>query len=1241
MIFHPIIDELAQLPLTLLVTPAQEQHDEHETACFCPFCRDASVGKDSGVKRTARDGSDTPHFIIYKEERGGLYGGGGALRWRCSRTGRSGYGAIELYAAIHSGNGCTLHGDGLRRTCLGLMMAAGYDKDRIRAEYPELLTTDVRGYAETPIEGFDFQLKADFTPQELYALGCETRVGRSGFDYTFGGRSLSRNDEGDDSERTNAPFSPADINRDFRIYSILECTFPARRVKGEKRSRTMTGTPWCPLFVCFANDKHDCGCVFRPTTDDVPIVFSNTDDHTVSKVSRWLGGDRVFTAAVDYRDGHTTGVKRAIGELAPEEQYRTTRKEWQEIEGERGGTKWQQIDVDLKNDEIKARCVLFCDSPQDAVATYYNLRAFRQSRPDNETLQDLCWAHTAFLIGGRKFRYMDHGEWKDSAVQFSGVQHGKLIRFADKAAVFFPHDMRSMRRAAAIVTRYSDLALATLPDAFASEITHKDKQLFGRVPHTVRDWCLCYTMTEQERKAHGTDLREYLYAIAMKSALPIAPLERKEKRNASTGALREVYYTVDSATVWKFLMCHGYYRSVDLATQDRIGQFVILDGPFVEPVSRESMVALAYEALRTYAVKHSRDDEDYRLMLQGIDRASREVNELKVSQLPAINLDYAGAFGPKLDHFFFRNCALRITPDEIRPVSYDDIDFNVDRRSLMPFDFYMPYDVPFSISRNPEADVRRKELQEKSKEVDANGRSRYSRKQVSVMQSEFNVWNRTHEWLVDWKGRAENKMWPALRVLRGFSNIRWENEEDLLRQNKQPTEEDASFLASHFANLLFGIGRVLWRYRSSASNSIPYLMENKVADNNRSQGGTGKSSLVNVFAGCAGQILYVDCKKITRAADMQFVLGEYQENVHRIVHWEDWTKSCDLNVLYNYSTSGFVYERKHVDSVRIDINRGPGHVVSSNFAISGGDDSTMRRLVMVPFSDRFCGENVLKNQSARLISDLMPDFSSSGIDTLTQTSKCQIAYIDALAVQFVMRYDCKVNAPLKDVKHRTMVNDYGQPFVNWADYFFAQTGIFGCVQDMQSMYSEYVRDFTDASEGKKSLYSLREFKRKVVEYCEHSTPRITMNPPHLLVNKKDQQQNYLHLKAWCTQEYFFGREWEGDKSISPKLIRELVRTDKGVVFYRDSDEVPESYEKFIEQYNEWCRQPDTSPMLDSEGKPVELTQQEKFRWDKYKMRQQGNSSPVYTNPDAASMELIKNMNGGTLPGQTNDEDLPF
>ena len=309
MFYHPILNRLANIDLHLLVKPANEQRIEGQTACFCPICkREQNVDVDA---------KQTPHFIIYKNERGGMYDGNGvdgnrlaehgAVKWKCTRTGKTGYGAIELYAAKMN---IPMHGYSLQRICQRLVRDVYGDTDEVRRAFPEVFAKmDYRTQAQQTIETFSFMPKTDFSPQELAALGCEVALDKGLPRFGFG-----------------STFTPDMLNKDFRIYSLLSVTLPDVIRDGQHVSEIIHGTPWNPLFVCFASQEigpqNSYGCFFRPAmAGSEPIVFSTAEEHSVRKVSKWLMGDNVFVHAMDNRKSDNTAVHAAIQKFEPEEQY--------------------------------------------------------------------------------------------------------------------------------------------------------------------------------------------------------------------------------------------------------------------------------------------------------------------------------------------------------------------------------------------------------------------------------------------------------------------------------------------------------------------------------------------------------------------------------------------------------------------------------------------------------------------------------------------------------------------------------------------------------------------------------------------------------------------------------------------------------------------------------------------------------------------------------------------------------
>ena len=484
MLFHPIINRLANIDLHLLVKAANEQRIEGQTACFCPLCK---RGQDA-----SNDAKQTPHFIIYDNERGGLYDGvgvddnrlaeHGTVKWKCTRTGKTGYGAIELYAAKMN---LPMHGYSLQRICQRLVKDVYGDTEEVHQAFPEVFARmDYRTIAMQTIDTFSFMPKTDFSPQELTALGCEVTLEKGLPCFGFG-----------------KTFSPDMLNKDFRIYSLLSVTLPDVIRDGQHVSEIIHGTPWNPLFVCFASQEigpqNSYGCFFRPAmAGSEPIVFSTSEEHSVRKVSKWFMGDNVFVYAMDHRKSDNTAVHAAMQKFDPDEKYTEAREDWEENETKDGMPKgtFKKVEVPIPTAEIKARNIVFCRTPEDALSVYYAMRSLRLDKQNaDQHFANFCWYHVAFSIGRRNFWYIERGEWKLEKLDFSAVQYQKMCRFAEHVIILYPNDIVSQRDCGAICTKFSSLYYAMLPEGFRSRYCRRWQWLYGCSPRSVRDYLLAYT----------------------------------------------------------------------------------------------------------------------------------------------------------------------------------------------------------------------------------------------------------------------------------------------------------------------------------------------------------------------------------------------------------------------------------------------------------------------------------------------------------------------------------------------------------------------------------------------------------------------------------------------------------------------------------------------------------------------------------------------------------------------------
>lgn len=1153
------------------------------------------------------DGTDSKRKPIYKvsngHRRGGLYA---SCAWEHLGSGATGYGCVSLGARLL---GLSERVEDRKRVLSSIASVLGFG-------FLQLDEANCNGFVEIcePQDDMTFDVMNEYTPEALRSIGCDVvRVyaeqdgerialsseGGAVYSYSFG-PSFGKYSEEDN-------WSPLVLAQDFNLYQLRSYTTKGFMQGGKKVSLRRTAHELFPIFAFVYEhvDKNgrtfQWGQIIQPEWDsskskeERSSFFFYTGGLTAYKVNKTLMGDEVANRVFG-----GMFVEKSVKEANTGEPL-TLKKIVQ--------TEEEEEEIDLKEEEVRVNNVVLCKDGLNAVNAYYRLNALKHTHPCRPGLNELFY-HVCWMVKPND--------------DFSTYAFSLLNKFAKNLYLMLDIDNQGKMRSFNICKRFTRFRMAFLPERLRSCPSFYEG---GKsVPCCdIRSFFLSYELTEEEKYAFEGD-KGLLFLSCFSAALPIEPLVRCEKRDKKTNKLIEYFYKVDSSCLWQFMATVGYCREVDKESSDRVGRFLRIKGHEVTELDITSLLSEAINELKDFAKRiASPGTEDYRKMCNAVN-GSREITEKTVVNLPELETNYRDGYGPELDHFFYQNGALRITPDEIRFIPYSEICFNVNAAQKLPFDFFMPCskdEIPFRIFENPEYAERVKELETHRKEVE-----KYSMKAVEREEQELQVWAQRNRWLFEFKDEEVSRWWEPLQVLRCFANEEYEKEEELLRKGERFDEGDYRSLYGHLANILYALGRPLFRYRGGGTNYIPYITENGVSKEGRSEGGSGKSVFVNTFMACAGKVLPINSRNLKIDSDISLQLANYVHHSHRVIHWEDWGR-LPIDPLYNYATSGFEYRDFHKKAVRVDLKESPGHVLTSNFQQTYEDPSSGGRMLPTGFSHRFNRGDIRKNKPERKISFVMPGLRDKPED-MSSELRCQIAYLCAMGVQFCMRAGTRVLPPMEDLNYRSRVVSLGGRFIEWAESFFGKPHVLNCPIDMDTIFEEY-RELCESSEDKRMKFSPGVFKEKIKEYC--GDIGIVMLPDVCFSSETDRSKGYMRVKAWC-KETFFDDEKVWGRGMK-KEIRVLKHSSKCLFFCKES-EIPEDREAVKQMCKTYYSQPDPDPITDGNGDLVVLTEEEKAKWDRYMIRKQGGMPPYSPVTPTSGTSAQQPNSPAVVP-----EDLPF
>jgi hypothetical protein len=292
----------------------------------------------------------------------------------------------------------------------------------------------------------------------------------------------------------------------------------------------------------------------------------------------------------------------------------------------------------------------------------------------------------------------------------------------------------------------------------------------------------------------------------------------------------------------------------------------------------------------------------------------------------------------------------------------------------------------------------------------------------------------------------------------GESGINFYNYKKLNKHIWKKQIIDRNFVDSKkrsvFEDFLFNVCRNEVKRYEALKSSIGYLLHNYkdpslakavvFIDEKLSDGAFGRSGkgLVIKSISHIRNLVIEDGRNFNPSKNFAFQRVKADTNV---VGFEDIREKFPFERLFSIITDGITIERKNKDEVHLSYDESPKVVISTNFSISGVDDSTLDRQFIIEFSDYY-------NKSHRPVDDFgKPFFGAWNADEWSEFDNFMINCLQLYLRKGLVAYE------YVNLEKKKMIDETCQEFVE-----FAEEGIeIGKEYEKKELYESFKKEYTD------------------------------------------------------------------------------------------------------------------------------------------------------------------------------------
>lgn len=576
--------------------------------------------------------------------------------------------------------------------------------------------------------------------------------------------------------------------------------------------------------------------------------------------------------------------------------------------------------------------------------------------------------------------------------------------------------------------------------------------------------------------------------------------ERKEKDG--TGRAR---YKFDLRNTPVFLRARGMVRRVMQQGKESFSRYFLLgnDNTYLEIFPGEKgnnkLVAQSRDLMAEWLRAHKEYNDAKGALSRAIYSAKLEQSVLDTVE----QMDFdEKSYGEDFDHFFFENCAVRVTGKEIKAVPYSQMKQWTNSEAIMEGNFSVQQQY-WHVVVNP---LYESELARHTEMMD-NAKAPEERSQENMR---WDAWASLWHYLLK-LDKPINEMPAHFRFLYNTSRIFWEKE--AAGQELSSTEKQMQDM--YMIAMLHAIGSALVRHRSANRQQFVHITDNGTRREDLASGGTGKTAILELL-GLVRRCLKIDGKaleggniKLTQETD-KVVPG-----LHTIVALDELPEGFSPRTLYNYTLS-MTSRGLYRNSVVLEGDDLPKFVIASNEQIDLSSDSTGRRTYQVLVSDWYHPRSIDGSRPAHTPAD---DFRKEGMKevarNLTPALLNEARNLLLGCVQMFFQLPEETIRPPKDGRamlRQALAASKDTQFTHWiAGYLADKRHLATPIAQRELAIS--LLDYCGITVGEKTVKAAyKRIRDNLTDYIRTSI--YVVDPPVVLLTPTDREIGFRRCATW-------------------------------------------------------------------------------------------------------------------------------